>query len=53
VIARVLADIDDAFRRADALDTVVPATIGLIVVGWAVVVWVRARRRHDGHDPRT
>jgi hypothetical protein len=40
----VLADVDAISSAGGALDTLVPATVGLLVVGWAVVIWIRARR---------
>jgi hypothetical protein len=49
----VSADIDAVSNRADTLATLVPVTIGVLVVGWAAVIWIRARRHsRDRHDTR-
>jgi hypothetical protein len=49
----VLADIDDVAARTEGLGTVVLMTIGLLVIAWAVIVWVRARRHsRDGRSAR-
>ena len=49
----MLADIDALSSRTDALGTVLPVTTGVLVAGWAVVIWIRARRnsrdQRDAH----